>query len=68
VKARHIVREIFEHYMQAPQCLPDDWRGRAETADGPAQQTRLIADYTAGMTDRYAFAEHSKLFDPYART
>jgi len=68
VKARHIVREIFEHYMQAPQCLPDDWRGRAETAGGPAQRARLIADYIAGMTDRYALAEHSKLFDPYVRT
>ena len=68
VKARRTVRELFEQYMQAPQCLPDDWRGRAEAAGEAGARARLIADYIAGMTDRYALAEHGKLFDPYART
>jgi len=68
VKARRTVRDLFEQYMQAPQCLPDDWRQRAESATTPAVRARLIADYIAGMTDRYALAEHAKLFDTYART
>ncbi len=68
VKARRVVRELFEQYMQAPQCLPEDWRRRAEAAADAAVRARLIADYIAGMTDRYAMAEHAKLFDPYART
>ncbi len=65
VKARRIVRELFEQYQQAPLCLPDDWRHRAEAAGNEAEQARLIADYIAGMTDRYAMAEHAKLFDLY---
>ncbi len=68
VKARRVVRELFEQYMQAPQCLPEDWRLRAEAAGDASTRARLIADYIAGMTDRYALAEHAKLFDPYART
>ncbi len=65
VKARRIVSELFEQYQQAPICLPDEWRRRAEAADGEAGTARLIADYIAGMTDRYAMAEHAKLFDLY---
>ena len=51
----------------APQSLPEEWRDRAEPA-GEAERARLVADYIAGMTDRYALEEHAKLFDPYART
>ncbi|GAB5469116.1 MAG: deoxyguanosinetriphosphate triphosphohydrolase [Rhodospirillales bacterium] len=67
VKAHRIVSELFRQYLQAPQCLPDDWRLRAEAAASDGQRARLIADYIAGMTDRYALAEHAKLFDLYAR-
>ncbi len=66
VKARRIVRELVQAYLEAPQCLPDDWRRRAEAAESEAKRARLIADYIAGMTDRYAMAEHAKLFDLYA--
>ncbi len=61
-KAKNLVREVFEHYMATPNCLPDDWRRRAEALDGRAR-ARLVADYIAGMTDRYALGEHEKLFD-----
>ncbi len=66
VKARRIVRELFEAYLQVPQCLPDDWRRRAEASAEADKRARLIADYIAGMTDRYAMAEHAKLFNLYA--
>ncbi|MEO1192529.1 MAG: deoxyguanosinetriphosphate triphosphohydrolase [Pseudomonadota bacterium] len=67
VKADRVVRELFTYYLEAPRCLPDDWRVRAETAGDEAATARLIADYIAGMTDRYALAEHAKLFDLYQR-
>jgi len=66
-KARRVVQELFAAYISAPQSLPEEWRDRAEPA-GEAERARLVADYIAGMTDRYALEEHAKLFDPYART
>ena len=66
-KVGRVVRELFEHYLAEPKCLPDEWRDQAEGAE-QAAVARLVADYIAGMTDRYALAEHQKLFDPYAKT
>ncbi len=66
-KVRRVVRELFEQYTQAPNCLPPDWRAHAEALDAP-QRARVIGDYIAGMTDRYAIEEHRKLFDVTAAT
>ena len=66
-KARRVVQELFAGYMSQPQCLPEEWRRGAEPVEGP-RRARLVADYIAGMTDRYALEEHAKLFDLYART
>jgi dGTPase len=65
-KARRVVSQLFELYMSEPNTLPEEWRRRAEAADGP-DRARLVADYIAGMTDRYALEAHRKVFDPYAR-
>lgn len=64
-KAEHIVVELFRFYMHYPNCLPADWA--AQIGDGPksdaeARQARLIADYIAGMTDRYAVMEYQRVF------
>ena len=56
-KSRRIVRELFDAFLNEPRLLPPDHRRRAEH-DGP----RAIADYVAGMTDRYAIKEHRRLF------
>jgi dGTPase len=56
-KARRVLRELFRAFHDEPRLLPDDHRRRAER-DGP----RAIADYVAGMTDRYAIKEHRRLF------
>ncbi len=61
-KAKRVVRELFDHYLQRPDCLPDEWRVLAEGLEGAAR-ARLVADYIAGMTDRYALGEHAKNFD-----
>ena len=57
-KARRIVRELFAAFLDDPRLLPPDYR-RAAFND----QARAIADYIAGMTDRYAIREHRRLFD-----
>ena len=66
-KVRRVVRELFAHYLVEPNCLPDEWRAQAAGA-GEAARARLVADYIAGMTDRYALEEHQKLFDIYTKT
>lgn len=60
-KAARIVRELFESFLDEPRLLPPQFQ-RPE-----AEQARAIADYIAGMTDRYAIREHSRLFDMNTR-
>jgi dGTPase len=64
-KARRVVRELFQLFAAEPECLPSEWRAAASCA-GPAERARTIADYLAGMTDRFALDEHRRLFDAYA--
>jgi dGTPase len=56
-KARRIVTELFGALLAEPRLLPPDFQARARE-DAP----RAIADYIAGMTDRYAIREHRRLF------
>ena len=56
-KARRIVRELFTAYLNEPRLLSKEYR-----RDNDAEQARAIADYIAGMTDRYAIKEHRELF------
>ncbi len=56
-KSRRIVRELFDAFHQEPRLLPGDHQERV-AEHGP----RAIADYIAGMTDRYAIKEHRRLF------
>ena len=59
-RAQRIVRELFELYLADLQLLPEDFSGRA-AGDDQAGRARVVADYVAGMTDRYAIAEHERL-------
>ncbi len=58
-KARRIVSELFTAFMQEPKLLAPDYQVQS---DNPALQARKVADYIAGMTDRYAMREHRRLF------
>jgi dGTPase len=59
VKASRIVRELFDAFMTDPVLLPPDY----QVASGDVhKQARKIADYIAGMTDRYAIREHKRIF------
>ncbi len=56
-KARRVVTDLFDAFFAEPRLLPPEFQARA-TKDKP----RAIADYIAGMTDRYAMLEHRRLF------
>jgi len=62
-KARRVVKALFSLLLAEPQLLPDDWRDGSEVA-GSTRTARRVADYIAGMTDKFALDEHSRLFDP----
>ncbi|MGH6838560.1 MAG: hypothetical protein ACREDT_07130 [Methylocella sp.] len=58
-----IVRDLFSRFFVAPDLMPPNGR-RPPPGQGPAKRAgRVICDYIAGMTDRYAAAEHKRLFD-----
>ena len=70
-KARRVVSALFEAFFEDPGLMPEEhqWNAaRLESAQGPAGRARAVADYIAGMTDRYAILENRRLFDPSART
>ena len=62
-KARRIVRSLFDLLLEEPSLLPEDWRAETDDPKDP-KIARKVADYIAGMTDRFALDEHSRLFDP----
>jgi len=64
VKAQRIMSDLFRAYMAEPAQLPPHIAARWQAGE---PQPRVIADYVAGMTDRFAVDEHKKLFDPEAR-
>ncbi len=63
-KARRVVRELFQIFLAEPECLPGEWA--VPSAASEAERARIVADYLAGMTDRFALDEHRRLFDTYA--
>jgi dGTPase len=62
VKAEAIVSSLFAAYQREPAQLPDEIQRRAQET---GHLSRVICDYLAGMTDRFAMDEHAKLFDPH---
>jgi dGTPase len=70
-KAQRVIRELFEAFFNDPALMPDEHEAtgaRLESMRGPAGRARAVADYIAGMTDRYAILEHRRLFEPSERT
>jgi dGTPase len=61
-QAAGVVKNLFVRYSAHPEDLPAEWREGFADAD-EARRARRIADFIAGMTDRYALAEHARLFD-----
>ena len=66
-KAQRVVKALFRAYFDDLRLLPDEHRDaarRLETEQGTDGRARAVADYIAGMTDRYAILEHARLYDP----
>jgi dGTPase len=64
VKAERIVDDLFDLFLQRPECLPNEWQGKLnEAGKNKKAKARVVCDYIAGMTDRYALIEHARLFD-----
>ena len=62
-KAGRILRDLFQSYVSEPLQLPPRFQERIASDGLP----RVVCDYIAGMTDRFAMDEHRKLFDPLVR-
>ncbi|MBF0169987.1 MAG: deoxyguanosinetriphosphate triphosphohydrolase [Nitrospinae bacterium] len=62
-KTTRVVRELFDAYLAEPKLLPPPVRKNMEEVG----KRRIVCDYIAGMTDKYALEEHQKLFDPLSR-
>jgi dGTPase len=70
-KARVVVQELFEAFFKDLSLMPPEHRAQSlqgEAVHGVAGRARGVADYIAGMTDRYAILEHRRLFEPGERT
>jgi dGTPase len=70
-KARAVVTDLFRVFMEDLQLMPDEHRAaaqRLEAERGPSGRARAVADYVAGMTDRYAIVEHDRIFLPAERS
>jgi dGTPase len=70
-KARRVLQQLFEAFLKDINLMPGEHRdvaANAEAAHGIPGRARAVADYIAGMTDRYAILEHRRLFEPGERT
>ena len=70
-KAFTIINELFDAFIHDVRLLPPDMANRARTLEkehGVAGKARAIADYIAGMTDRYAIREYQRVFHPLELT
>lgn len=56
-----VVRDLFPLFMERTELLPKQWRKDVEEARGETALARIVADYIAGMTDRFAIQEHVRL-------
>ena len=59
LETQEMVGVLFERYMEDPRRMPEEFAERARA--GEDHQARAVADYIAGMTDRFAIAEHERL-------
>ena len=69
MKAQRIVKDLFDVFFDTPRALPHPTQQRVEEEGGSESvRARLVADYVAGMTDRFAIAEYGRLFTVDALT
>jgi len=65
-KARKIIFDLYNAFYSDIQLMPDEYRESANNSKmqkGESGHARVVSDYIAGMTDRYAIAEHERIFN-----
>ena len=60
-KVTTVINDLFPLFMQKPTLLPENWRSEIALATDETALARVVADYVAGMTDRFALQEHKRL-------
>jgi len=68
LKVERILPDLFHAFLNQYRLLPDDWQRRVENVGGVEDKNaraRVVCDYVAGMTDRFAIREHERMFDLY---
>ena len=60
-RVSQVVRDLFPLYLGDPSLLPKQWRKDVEEVSGEVELARIVLDYIAGMTDRFALQEHERL-------
>lgn len=68
LKVGRIMPDLFENFLNEYRLLPENWQARVEEANAQQDKfalARIVCDYIAGMTDRYAIREHERMFDLY---
>jgi len=64
-KAERVVKDLFAVLLDDPRLLPPKYQDRVQRQGADrGRAARVVADYIAGMTDRFAILEHSRLFNP----
>ncbi len=61
-RVTRVVNDLFPLYLSQPELLPPEWVADSADASDKTMLARIVADYVAGMTDRFALAEHVRLF------
>ena len=61
-KARRIIQELYKYYISHPEKLPEDFQPQLDLEGMP----RVVCDYVAGMTDKYAVFKFEEIFVPTA--
>ena len=70
-KAGKVIRELFDVFMQDIRLMPPEYRQKAMQSEkkyAESGRARIVADYIAGMTDRYAIKEYGRIFNPLELT
>lgn len=60
-RVTHMVNTLFPLFMEKPELLPEEWRHEVENAQSETELARIVLDYVAGMTDRFAIQEYERL-------
>jgi dGTPase len=61
--AEAVVRDLFARYLAEPALMPQSWHQSAGAGASERARAAVVSDFVAGMTDRYAIAQHRHLFD-----